>query len=75
MLGKKQAKIILKYYEQNFCQTFQAPYSLHKPPCCFILPSSLSQSVTVSEFCDQIFEDIFFFLDFLVQKIFFDKNH
>ena len=51
-------------------QTFQSPHSLHKPPhpYCFTLPSS-------HEFCGQIFENIFFSLDLLVQKIFFDKNH
>ena len=25
----------------KLCQTFQSPYSLHKPPCCFTLPFSL----------------------------------
>ena len=51
-------------------QTFQSPHSLHKPPhpYCFTLPSS-------HVFCGQIFENIFFSLDFLVQKLFFDKNH
>ena len=53
----------------NLCKIFQLPYSFHKHPCCFILPSLLSK------FCDQIFENILFFLDLLVQKIFFDKNH
>ena len=50
--------------------TFQSPHSLHKPPhpYCFTLPSS-------HEFCGQIFENIFFSLDLLVQKLFFDKNH
>ena len=31
--------------------------------------------LSLSEFCGEIFENIFFILDLLVQKIFFDKNH
>ena len=51
-------------------QTFQSSYSLRKPPhpYCFTLLSSY-------EFCGQVFKKIFFFLDLLVQKLFFDKNH
>ena len=40
----KLLKIKLKFSQDimsNLCQTFQSPYSLHKPPCCFTLPSSL----------------------------------
>ena len=36
----------------------------------YLPPLSLS-----FEFCGQIFENIFFFLDLLVQQIFFHKNH
>ena len=57
----------------KLCQTFQSPYSLRKTPCCFTLATYLLLSL--SEFCGQIFENIFFFLDLIVQKIFFDKNH
>ena len=51
-------------------QIFQLPYSLynHPHPYCFTLPSS-------HEFFGQIFENIFFLLDLLVRKLFFDKNH
>ena len=51
-------------------QIFQLPYSLynHPYPYCFTLPSS-------HEFFGQIFENIFFLLDLLVRKLFFDKNH
>ena len=54
----------------KFCQTFQSPYSLYKPPYCFHIAF-----FSLSEFCGQIFGNIFFFLDLLVQKIYFDKNH
>ena len=54
----------------KLCQTFQSPYTLQKPPRCFTLFSFLS----LSEFCGQIFENILFFLDLLVRKIFFRKN-
>ena len=49
---------------------FQAPNSLHKPPgtVSHYLPLS-------SEFCGQISENIFYFLDLLAQKLLFDKNH
>ena len=69
MLGKNHAKLFYDIMNKLF-QTFQSPYSLHKPPhpYCFTLPSS-------HEFCGQIFENIFFSLDLLVQKLFFDKNH
>ena len=68
MLGKNHAKIILTYYEQTFSNisiTFQPHKATH--PYCFTLPSC-------HEFCGQIFENIFFFLDLLLQKLFFDKN-
>ena len=32
-------------------------------------------ALSLNEFCGQIFENVLFFLDFLVYKIFFDKNH
>ena len=69
MLGKNHAKLFYDIMNKLF-QTFQSSYSLHKPPhpYCFTLPSS-------HEFCGQIFENIFFSLDLLVQKLFFDKNH
>ena len=69
MLGKNHAKLFYDIMSKLF-QTFQSPYSLHKPPhpYCFTIPSS-------HEFCGQIFENIFFSLDLLVQKLFFDKNH
>ena len=51
-------------------QTFQSFYSLHKPPHPYWFPLLSSYA-----FCGQIFENIFFFLDLLVQKLFFDKNH
>ena len=54
----------------KFCQTFQSPYSLHKPPYCFHIAF-----FSLTEVCGQIFGNIFFFLDLLVQKIYFDKNH
>ena len=68
MLDKNHAKIILTYYEQTFSNisiTFQPHKATH--PYCFTLPSC-------HEFCGQIFENIFFFLDLLLQKLFFDKN-
>ena len=68
MLGKNHAKIILTYYEQTFSNisiTFQPHKATH--PYCFTLPSC-------HEFCGQIFENIFFFLNLLLQKLFFDKN-
>ena len=68
MLGKNHAKIILTYYEQNLSKlsiTFQPHKATH--PYCFTLPSC-------HEFCGQIFENIFFFLNLLLQKLFFDKN-
>ena len=54
----------------KFCQTFQSPYSFYKPPYCFHIAF-----FSLSEFGGQIFENIFFFLVLLVQKIYFDKNH
>ena len=59
----------------KLCQTFQ---SSHKPS-----QASMLFHITylpLSEFCDpcdcgQISENIFFFLNLLMQKIFFDKNH
>ena len=48
-------------------QTFQSPYSFHKPPYCFTVhPSILPQGV-----CDRILENLFFFLDLLLQEHFF----
>ena len=60
----------------ELCQTFQSPYSLQKPPFCFTLPSLTFTDLSLSQwdFCGQILENIFFFLNLLVQKIFFDKN-
>ena len=60
----------------NFVKLFNHLKSLHKPPCCFTLSTFLS----VREFfdpcdCGQISENIFFFLNLLVKKIFFDKDH
>ena len=65
MLGKNQAKIFLRYYEQILSPSSLT--SLHAVS--HYLPLSLI------EFCRQIFENIFFFLNLLVQKIFFDKSH
>ena len=62
-----QAKILLKYYQQTL-SNFQSPYSLHKSPYCFTLP--FSQWVLCSNL-----QNIFFFLDLLLQKLFLDKNH
>ena len=53
-------------------QTFQSPYSLHKPPCCFTRYLFLSLSVSFVVKSSKI---ISFFLDLLVHKIFFDKSH
>ena len=51
-------------------QTFQSPYSLHKPPYTILFHTSyLPQWV-----CCQISENIFFFLNLLVQKLFFDNS-
>ena len=69
MFGKSHAKFILRYYEQT-CQTFQSPHSLHKPPSIILFHTYLPQWV-----CGQISENIFFFLDLLVRKLFFDKNY
>ena len=46
-------------------RTYSHLLSLNKPPCCF----------TLLTFLGQISENIFFFLNLLMQKIFFDKNH
>ena len=59
----------------NLVKLFNHFISIHKPPCCFTLPTFLS----LGEFCvpcncSQIPENIFF-LNFLEQRIFFDKNH
>ena len=53
----------------KLCQTFQSSYSLHKPPSIILFHTYLPQWV-----CGQISENIFFFLDLLVQKLFFDKK-
>ena len=65
MLGKNQAKILLRYYVKLSNHLI----SLHKPPFCFTLPTLLG----LSEFCDpcdygQISENIFFFLNLLCRK-------
>ena len=70
MLGKNQTKILLRYYEEtlsNFSITLQPSQASMLFHTTFLL--------SLSEFCGQIFENIFFFLDFLFQKIFFDRNH
>ena len=59
----------------KLCQIFQSPY---KPSQAF-MPFRTTH-LPLSEFCDpcdcgQISENIFFFLNLLMQKIFFDKNH
>ena len=61
----------------KLCQTFNHLLSLHKPPCCFALSTFLPVSFDCDPSCDcgQISENIFFFLNLLMQKIFFDKNH
>ena len=44
----------------------------------FLLPSSLhtvSHYLPLSEFCGPISENIFFILELIVQKLFFDKNY
>ena len=69
---KYLAKIKLKLSSDIMSKLFNhliAFTSVHMHcPCCFTLPSS-------HEFFGQIFEKIFFFLDLLVQKLFFDKSH
>ena len=51
------------------CQTFNHLIAFIR------LHDTVSHYLPLSEFCGQISENIFFFLDLLVQKIFFDKNH
>ena len=51
-------------------QTFQSSYSLHKLHTVFIHLSILSQRV-----CSQIYGNIFFFTDLLVQEQFFYKSN
>ena len=68
--------MFLKILWANFVKLLNHDKSLHKPPCCFTLSTFLS----VREFfdpcdCGQISENIFFFLNLLVKKIFFDKDH
>ena len=72
MLVKNRAKIILRYHEQTFWNLSITNHliSLHKSPhpYCFTRPSS-------HESCGQMFKNIFFSLDLLLQKLFYDKNH
>ena len=60
MFGKIQAKILLRYYEQTLLN-FIKPFSLHKPPYCFTLPS-------YQWVYGQISENIFFFWTFLCRN-------
>ena len=60
---------------RRFCQTFQSPY---KPSQASMLFHTIY--LPLSELCDpcdcgQISENIFSFMNLLMQKIFFDKNH
>ena len=66
---------MIKRYYVNFVTFFNHLLSLCKPPCCFTLPTFVSVSFDC-DLCDcgQISENIFFFLNLLMQKIFFDKN-
>ena len=68
MFAKTQAKIILRYYEQTL-SNFSITLYLRKSPKTNIISHYLAQWV-----CGQISENIFFFLDLLVQKLFFDKK-
>ena len=69
---KYLAKVKLKLSTDIMSKLFShliAFTSLHmRCSFCFTLPSS-------HEFFGQIFEKIFFFLDLLVQKLFFEKSH
>ena len=65
-----KVKLNLPWDIMSKLQTFQSFCSLHKPPHPYWFPLLSSYA-----FCGQIFENIFFFLDLLVQKLFFDKNH
>ena len=52
----------------KLCQTFQSPYSLHKPPQTILFHTYLPRV------CGQISKNIFFFLDVLVEKLFLTKT-
>ena len=59
----------------NFCKTFQSPCKPSQALMMFHITR-----FPLSEFCHpcdcgQISENIFFFLNLIMQKIFFDKNH
>ena len=59
----------------KLCQIFQSPYKPSQASMLFH-----TTYLPLSELCDpygcgQISENIFFFLNLLMQKIFFDKNH
>ena len=66
---------MIKIYYVNFVKLFSHLLRLRKPPCCFTLPTFAPVSFDC-DLCDcgQISENIFFFLNLLMQKIFFYKN-
>ena len=72
-MTKCLAKVKLKFSQDiisKLYQTFQSPYSLHKTPKTISFHTScVSQWV-----CCQISETIFFFLNLLLQKLFFDNS-
>ena len=57
----------LKILSANFVRLFNHHIS-------FTSPHTVSHYLPLSKFCGQISENIFFFLDLLVQKVFFNKN-
>ena len=60
---------------RRFCQTFQSPYKPSRASMLFhTIYLSLSELCDLCD-CGQISENIFSFMNLLMQKIFFDKNH
>ena len=62
----------------KLCQISQSPFNVGKSSQATML--FYTTYLPLSEFCDpcdcgQISENIFFFLNFLMQKIFLDRNH
>ena len=75
---KYSVKIKLNFFKDimnKLCETFQSPYKRSQASILFH-----TTFLPLSEFfepcdCDQISENIFFYLNLLMQKIFFDKIH
>ena len=77
MLGKNQAKIFLRWYYEQPLSNFSITLSPYKPSQTAMLfrTAYLPLSELIILVIVKISENIFFFLNLLMQKIFFEKNH